>query len=289
MTTASHTTTATTTTLDPEGPEALARAERAAAAIPDADVLPIRLDVSAAASGAMGQMPAIEAKRAEIIAVFGAEGAEAIDAIVPAARNVLLANARFHGVADRDLEPAAASLRVWRGRLHDIVAANVGRGIADRSVLDGQQGGGSYQALGDDTLALAIWLRDHASAIGAHCKLGDDELAAAQAEAEAFVRAVQEKARAGAAPAAAHRARALTYLLHSWDQLRKLVTYTRWEEGDYDALAPSLYAGRRRSSGETSDLLPPSGAVTVPSPTVLPTSTPIPPGMPGAAPFSPQS
>src|SRR5262245_46888595 len=101
----------TTARLDPSGPEALLRAQEIAARIPDREIVPIRVDVSEAALGVQGQMPAIEAHRAAIVAVFGAEGDDAIDAVVPAARALNLANAKLSASVDQDLEPMSESLR----------------------------------------------------------------------------------------------------------------------------------------------------------------------------------
>lgn len=64
----------------------------------------------------------------------------------------------------------------------------------------------------------------------------------------------------GAAPlpadAADKRARAFSLLVHAYNQIRRAVIYLRWDEGDADEIAPSLYKGRRgrgASSSETDE------------------------------------
>src|SRR5512132_3793744 len=51
------------------------------------------------------------------------------------------------------------------------------------------------------------------------------------------------------AEAAFRKARAFTLFVTADDQGRRAVTYLRWNEGDADSLAPSLYKGRGGSRG----------------------------------------
>lgn len=253
--------------------EALARAEAAAAAIPDTELIAIRVDVTSAAGGAIGQMEAIEAQRAEVVQSFGEEAARVFDDVVPAAHHLIVANGRFNASGDRDLEPAAASLREKRTRLFLVASALEKRGLTVE-VLGKLEGGQSYTALANDTQALYHWLSAHLVEVAPHCKLTAGELDAVQAEVLAFVGSVGKKARAGSGRAAVERARAFTHFARTYDQVRKYVTYVRWHHGDYDEIAPSIYAGRSRK--DTPPLAP-----------VAPNN--IAPGLPGASPFAPNT
>lgn len=51
------------------------------------------------------------------------------------------------------------------------------------------------------------------------------------------------------AEAADRKVRAFTLFTTAYDQVRRAVTYLRWNEGDADSLAPSLYKGRGGSRG----------------------------------------
>ncbi|WP_437994040.1 hypothetical protein [Sorangium sp. So ce145] len=58
----------------------------------------------------------------------------------------------------------------------------------------------------------------------------------------------------GPTEAADRRARALSLLVHAYDQTRRAIAYLRRDEGDADSIAPSLYkgrAGRAAPSGDT--------------------------------------
>ena len=42
-------------------------------------------------------------------------------------------------------------------------------------------------------------------------------------------------------------------LVHTYDELRRMMTYLRWHIGDVDGLVPSLWAGRGGRKASTSD------------------------------------
>jgi hypothetical protein len=63
---------------------------------------------------------------------------------------------------------------------------------------------------------------------------------------------VKERTPAAIAEVSLTRQRAFTLLVRVYDHMRRGVSYLRWDEGDVDTIAPSLYAGRntaRRRSG----------------------------------------
>ncbi len=102
------------------------------------------------------------------------------------------------------------------------------------------------------------------------------------------------------AAAALLRQKAFTLAVKTYGALRRGVLYLRYDEGDADRIAPSLYAGRGgRGRREGEDAAEPSPAVSptgpgaapsapAPAPFPAPFAPPgndIPPGMPGASPF----
>ncbi|MGK4007893.1 hypothetical protein WMF31_35080 [Sorangium sp. So ce1036] len=96
----------------------------------------------------------------------------------------------------------------------------------------------------------------------------------------------------GPTEAADRRARAFALLVHAYDQTRRAVAYLRWDEGDADAIAPSLYkgrGGRAASSSDTAaapeDTAAPDGAATPAAPGAATPAAPgaATPAAPGAA------
>ncbi len=83
-------------------------------------------------------------------------------------------------------------------------------------------------------------------------------------------------------PAAEMRLRALTDLVRRYDEVRRMVTYLRWREGDADDIAPSLYArrlGRKAADGRPQDevatpVTPVTNGATPAAPAVLANGAP---------------
>ncbi len=57
------------------------------------------------------------------------------------------------------------------------------------------------------------------------------------------------------------RARAFTLFSRAYDQVRRAVNVLRWDEGDADSIAPSLYAGRG-GRGKSAENKPGTGTAT---------------------------
>jgi hypothetical protein len=84
-------------------------------------------------------------------------------------------------------------------------------------------------------------------------------------------------------------------LANAYDQARRAITYLRWNKGDADLIAPSLYAGRgnarrRVSEGtelpaaEVTPIAQPQAAVASNGSTAVEERAPF--GMPGGSPFA---
>lgn len=106
----------------------------------------------------------------------------------------------------------------------------------------------------------------------------------------------REKGPASTSDSSELRIRAYTQMVITWDEIRRVITFLRWHQGDVDAVAPSLWAGRGRRSDESERTATPVVAGPTPAqpttpatpatPVVTPPATPpIAPGLPGASPF----
>ena len=305
----------TTSTVDPNSLEALASAKAKAAAIPEEKLLPVRVDITEAAFGVMGSMPAIETKRESILAIFGDEGRQTLDAVLPAVNLVLEANAEHTAATDPGLEAEALELFQKRVFLLSIVNAAIARRVCDGRILTKLMGGQSYVALAHDIMVLIRFLTGLLPKLG-DVKLSSAELRTLQLEAQAFGGKVgqRDRARANASVTGMERSRAYTHFVRSYDQARKLVNFVRWHFGDAEQIAPSIFAGRARQANpnqtdtdprdEVDPVAPVIDAPVVAAPVVAapvtepvvaapvtdaPTTdtpaAPIAPGLPGADPF----
>jgi hypothetical protein len=159
-------------------------------------------------------------------------------------------------------------------------------------------------------MALAGVLRDSWSAISTKTAITTDDLDQAELIGDQLVSAVgsREEAPASVAEVSVQRQRNFTLFLNAYDEVRRAITFLRWNENDVERIAPSLYAGRGNSNTrkKTDDTPPTTGqpvagaapvaAPTAPSPAVssasathtalTPAASPVAPGLPGSSPFA---
>src|SRR5688572_5909064 len=89
-------------------------------------------------------------------------------------------------------------------------------------------------------------MREKWSEVQGRTALQAAELDAAEALADRLVSGVgaREQGPTIVLEAADRRRRAFSLFARAYDQARRAVIYLRWDQGDADDIAPSLYAGR---------------------------------------------
>jgi hypothetical protein len=154
----------------------------------------------------------------------------------------------------------------------------------------------SYRKLASDILTLAGLISDDWAVIASHCGVTKEELARAEVLADELIQAVGQRDRAPdlIAEATLDRQKVYTLCVRAYDQMRRAVTYLRWERGDEDEIAPPLSGKRRRGSkkGNSAAKMSASSeaaasAVGEPSATAAaePAVQKVASGLPGADPF----
>ncbi|WP_200850180.1 hypothetical protein, partial [Klebsiella pneumoniae] len=58
------------------------------------------------------------------------------------------------------------------------------------------------------------------------------------------------QADSSSSPSGELRRRAYSVFVQTYDEVRRAMTYVRWEEDDVDEIVPSLYAGRSRKKDD---------------------------------------
>ncbi len=243
----------------------------------------IRHDVEAAVVLAIGVAPKAMALEAAARAELGEPAAAAFELLERAARACGRAHAdhliNLHGA---DLEEMVGSLSETRSLLLLEAQSLVQRKRMSASLLAELAGGTGYRAMGFDVLQLVGAFRKEWPAIEAHTPVTVLELDQAEALANALVTTLgdNDQAQSQSSPSADLRRRAYTLFVQTYDEVRRAVTFLRWEAGDADEIAPSLSAGRTRKRDADDD------AVVLPLVTT-PTNgaAPVRAGMPGAPPF----
>jgi hypothetical protein len=179
--------------------------------------------------------------------------------------------------------------------------------LEKRGLIDGRlgelRGAVGYKNLAFDVLLLSTVLRESWSKIEGKTGVQLAELDCADTLADRLVTAVgvREQGKSALSAAVEARQRAYTLFVNAYDEVRRAVGYLRFNHGDLEKIAPSLYSGRKPHRPEEEPIA--GGAAVAPGtpPGVTPAATPpaapptgangsnggaaTAPGMPGADPF----
>jgi hypothetical protein len=275
------------------------RVEAEIRALPEAELVPVNIDVQGAVTTVLGALPELSALRPELVELKDFDLAS-FDKL----RDYSLALGYTHamyrvaaGPSD-SLTALATELTELRDMLEADATALAKRGILDEAQVSKLRDGSGYKNIAFEVVGLVGLLRDRWDAIQGRSAISETELEHAGQLAQELVTklGVREQAPAVAGAAAVLRQRAFTLFANTYDEVRRAVSYLRWHENDVDEIAPSLFAGRG-GRGAPPD---PATDSTVPygTPIVTPPAAPVAPttaapavgvGLPAADPFRPSA
>ncbi len=137
----------------------------------------------------------------------------------------------------------SAASRVREGFLVALEAL-ADRGHVPRERLAEVRRGTGYVDMANDVETLTAILREVWPKVGLRTLIEWKELDAASAVVAQLRALIGARAKAAADVSAVSKMRlaAFTVLARRWDEVRRVVTYVRWHEGDVDVIAPSLWA-----------------------------------------------
>lgn len=260
------------TALDERRPSLLAMNEQ------DVDRQP-KVDASVAAEIVIGSAPRIAHHRPAIVAQFGDEAGTLVDELPVVALATKQADVELTAAAvNADLGPLEADMRAEHQLLLTDAQALANRKLIEPQRLDAARGTMSYRQLIHSTLVLVALFREHWAAIESHTPMTTADLDRCEQKATRMLTTLGEREQgASRVPAVELHFRALTDLVRRYDEVRRMVSYLRWREGDADEIAPSLYA--RRAGRKAQDESTPStdvspAAPAAPAPAVLPNGAP---------------
>jgi hypothetical protein len=144
------------------------------------------------------------------------------------------------------------------------------RGLLSIAKLDALKGTNGFRNTASDVLTLANMFRSNWQAIAGKTCVTEAELTRAEVLAQQIQAAVsfKEQGPPNVADVARDRLQAYTLFFNAYDQVRRAVIYLRWNQGDADSIAPSLYAGRSNGRKKTtSDVTPTTAETTTTPPT----------------------
>ncbi|WP_437718483.1 hypothetical protein WMF45_19860 [Sorangium sp. So ce448] len=160
------------------------------------------------------------------------------------------------GGAENALKPLLAEAAPLRENLLSDAAALARRGLLDADTVAEIRAGQGHIDTANDLVALSALFTASWSEVTGKTAATEEEVRRAGEIGPQILAAlgVREHGKGpGPTEAADRRARAFSLLVHAYDQTRRAVAYLRWDEGDADSIAPSLYKGRTGRAASSSD------------------------------------
>jgi hypothetical protein len=296
-----NTTNTTNTTNSPRLREALERVRPEMAALDESKLSPINVDIQTATATVRGSLAEIQQMRPRIVAEVPSFDIAHLDNLETYALAVLHANA-LHLVSTSPPEAlvglAEEGTKIRSTLLSDATAL-VNRGIINGASIEKLKGTTGYRNLSSDLLSLSTLLRNYWNVISSKSCVTEAEIDQAEVVAVRINEAygIHEQGPAALATYALQRQQAYTLFVNAYDQVRRVISFLRWDKGDAENIAPSLYSGRtatkKKPSSEAEgkpETVPTPAVTTAPLTNTTPTSrgtTETPGvGLPGANPFS---
>lgn len=291
-----------TTQRQPRLRAALAQVRGQMAILEPHDLLPITVDPLAAVSTARGALPQLLKLRDQMVALPGFESKniddlETLAVAAQATQSILLA---ADSPPERFNELMADATEL-RQRLYNDALALAQRGLISEAPLQALKGPVGFRNVASDLGILAMVFRAAGTRIEGKTCVTEEELDQAEIYSEDVIAdlGLKNNAPATVAGVALERQQAFTLFINAYDQVRRAVTYLRWNQDDIDDFAPSLYSGRKRKASSEVAAQTPATSPTAPTAATQPATqpataatTPASPsaqapaiGLPGADPF----
>lgn len=225
-------------------------------AMSPSQIEPIRHDIVSAIFLVKGRMPYIRELVPEVRARFGEEAARLVASVEIAANACGKAHAlhltTLNGI---DVEEMHGRLLQMKNVLQSEVQRLIESKRLPASIVGELVGGNSYRGLCIDVLQLTAGVRHVWAEVKEHTGLTELELAQAEALANAFSTVVSEnEAGTASSPTAEMRRRAYTLFVRTYSEVRRHMTYFRWEAGDADDRTPPLGSARQSRFGRNDEI-----------------------------------
>jgi len=230
------------------------------AAIPAGELLPVNLEVHAAVVTALGVQAELQTHRESVREWFGDEWVTMIDSLPTYAKAAAQAHGEYLATQNNSTEVNAVSKELVEVReiLFTDATSLVNRKRLDPGALSGLRGNVGFRNQVTDVVQLtAVFRRQWESVRGmTPVTMSDIERGESLATKLTQLLGMREQGSLETTGVGETRQRAFTKFVGTYDQLRRAMTFLRWDEGDVDSIIPSLWAGRG-GRGKRSDVVVP--------------------------------
>jgi len=256
---------------------AFAAVEPEMAQLDDSHLVAIKIDIPTAVSVVLGALPAIRPLRDDIVVQLPQFGMTYFDKL----ETYALAAWYGHIVAlpapagNRQVKDLVEEATPLRATLLSDADALASRGLVSTDAVNAIRAGQGHIDTANDLVGLAALFTTSWGEIQGKtaATLAEIEHAAQLGPQLLTALGVRDQTRVTPSEAADRRVRAFSLLVRAYDQIRRAVSYLRWDEDDGDTIAPSLYKGRgARTSSDTAASKPeePPAGGTIGSPAAPP-------------------
>ena len=222
-----------------------------------AKIRTLNAEVPAVSARVLGAAPRILAHRAEIAKHVPTIDISRLERLEDEACALQEAHVRCLSATKTpdELRALAEEGDKLRSTLRSDAAALINRGLIDPARLSTCNGQPGYKVIATELGVLATVLLSSWTQIAGKCCVSEQELHRAKAIADALLAyvGIREQSPEEKAAALVVRDRAFSLLAEDYELARRAITFLRWEEGDADQLAPSLYGTKHRSRKEQGD------------------------------------
>lgn len=233
-------------------------------AFPESELAAMNVDVPQAVTSVLGSWKEIASLRERVVSELPKLDMSMFDKVEAYALATGHAHTLYMAASSpTGMQALADEAAQLREVLYSDAVALSKRGLIDGQRLKELKGPQGYRNLAFDLFALKAMMREKWSELQSKTAIQVKELERAGKLADQLVQAVgdREQGPGLVIEATDRRRKAFSLLAKAYDQARRAVTFLRWEQGDVDDIAPSLYAGRggsKRRATETTNVPTPA-------------------------------
>jgi len=158
-----------------------------------------------------------------------------------------------------------AKVAAFRDNFASDAHALVQRGILAPESLAALKGVTGHKNIASDVLTLTTLFRTNWQRLTGRTCITLAELDEADAALDALITdlGLREQTPMTKEANAIERQQAYTLFVNAYDQIRRAISFLRWDQGDVDEIAPSLFGGKRRRAATEAE--PPAESATTPA------------------------
>lgn len=228
-------------------------------ALAASELLRVTIDVPAAVNAARAASNRAQTMSADLVMLPGIP-ADLLDRVDESSHALVHAQSLYvvQSPTENDFDTTVRECERLRGALLLDLAALVSRNAVDPATIERIKDGSGFSDLAQDLVDIDVAITAARARLGERLWITVDEQAYFRGRASALRDANERRERndSGDRQRIETRLRIYTLFVREYDQLRRAVTFLRWNHGDADTIAPSLFIKSKRVRSEDEPATP---------------------------------